>query len=458
MFPLFYPGRDGASEYGTDDSFDENQSVNKTDRDSAKNDHYLTGKLGYCCVDEYDVEHIAGPGCLNQGGYSGHEIAVKEMRGCQISQCLVRKLKDRIFEPLEDDEEFEKQVAFFLSGLSDHMPSRDSSSPIVRPPRHGCPQPHAENFQWNIEETEEYALPFHPSCFEVYKRASLVAKGVVDVAGLTSWWTEEGKEYSDYAKQPCDPNVKKCNGQEWQHLRGTSYLVANPLFVPKLQDIFQAVTSTAPEFSPRNGTFPVAKFTPLESHSDPFALLPIELRFEILDSLGSKDIAALRLSTRAFRELPISYFQKLIKREMPWVWEAWPTTTNANQPRYALWATMPPAAAQAKLQKGAKSVAVLKDYVKIVTTEMPELKAILGEILPVEIQAALNAHRLELEEVEDRKPFFLPPQGTNYFELYTLITRHWADLKGLQNRRRIWTGCEEILRMIEVGRKEGRFE
>ena len=109
---------------------------------------------------------------------------------------------------------------------------------------------------------------------------------------------------------------------------------------------------------------------------------------------------------------------------MPWLWKAWPTITNPNQLKYALWATMAPPAVQAGFRKGQKSVATLKDYVEIVSEKMLELKQIFEDKLPIEIPAALHTHKCELEEHEDRKPFFLPAEGKNYVELYTPITRH----------------------------------
>lgn len=443
MFPLFYPGRDGASEYGTDDSFEESES--EKDPDSATLHHRLTGKLGYYDSDSYEVEHIAGPGCVNVHGYSGHNISVEEMRGCHIFQCLVPKPEDEDnFEYLEDDEEFETDGRYFLSGLGYHMPSRDDGWTHVYPERHDCGDPNADNWIWDQENIGEHALPFHPPCFEVYKRASLLAKGMIDVEGLTNWWGHRLVN-SQYLHHSDDQDVQRCSEQWWDHVRGTEYLAANPLFVPKLREIFQAATNTAPGFSPRNGAFTIPGTAAPENSTDIFSRLPMELRFGILDDLDSKDIAALRLSSRAFRQLPIFYFQKLINREMPWLWEAWPTEKNPDQLRYALWATMSPAAADAKLQKGGEDVAAIEQYFSIVSEEMPEMKDMLEELLPYEIEAAEEAHRLELEEYEDRKPFFLPPQGTNYFQLYTLITRHWADLKGLRNRKRIWKDCAMIL-------------
>jgi hypothetical protein len=62
-----------------------------------------------------DHEHIAGPGCGHKGGYSGHRITVEEMLGCTTSQCLV--YKPDWWRPEDDDEDFEREGRYFLSGI-----------------------------------------------------------------------------------------------------------------------------------------------------------------------------------------------------------------------------------------------------------------------------------------------------------------------------------------------------
>jgi hypothetical protein len=452
MFPLFYPAKDDVTEYGTDNSLASDDDGSSSSRLNIN--HYWGGKLGYYTQQDSDVEHIAGPGCLNRAGYSGHEISVEEMRGCQVAQCLVRKPQGWNGEPWEDDEDFEKTGAFFLSGLTDFMPSRDMNYPRVRPSRHGCEKPHAENFIW---DEEEYAMPFHPSCFEIFKRASMLENDIIDVDGLTSWWTKDALTHG-FDKNFRNGDVYRCKEQEWSHWKGTEYLAANPLYIPKLQDILQDATDIAPKFSPRKGAFTISGWTNKSSGNDPFTLLPTELQFEILDNLCSKDVASLRLASHAFRQLPISYFKKLLNRDMPWLWEAWPTLTKLNDLPYSFWATRTPREAEIELEKTHRAISCLKDYVKIVTSEMSELKPVFEEALPAEIQRVLDAHQLEIENEEDRKPFFLPPDRTDYHLLYVLITRHWKELRGLQNRKRIWENCGSILKEIKRLRTNGEIE
>lgn len=94
------------------------------------------------------MEHIAGPDCANNGGYGGHRISVEEMRGCCTLQCLI--YKEQGWEPEPDDQEWELQGDYFLSGLGDRMPSRDMGSPDVTPARHGVYNAWADTCIWTV--------------------------------------------------------------------------------------------------------------------------------------------------------------------------------------------------------------------------------------------------------------------------------------------------------------------
>jgi hypothetical protein len=408
-------------------------------------------QLGYTTKEEGIIEHIAGPACNYVAGYSGHEISAEEMRGCQTAQCLVRKPPGYLFDALPDDEEFETTGEFFLSGLTGYMPSRDADYPRVTPDRHGCEKPHAENCKW--DRHEDYAMPFHPSCFEVYKRISSMSRGKIDVEGLTTWWSREA-DYNLFRSFPRDPSIRHCNDQEWRHEHGSEYLVANPLYVPKLRDIFVAAVNVGQDFNPRNGAFNILEPMKETSATDPFARLPVELRTEIFDKLHSKDVASLRLASRVFVQLPISYFQTLLRREHPWLWEAWPTGLNPEQITYAKWAYTTASEIGDRIKRQARDVAILDDYCRIVKKEIPESAEEVDAAYKVQFKAIQDAHNLENEAGDDANPFYLPPHATNYFVLYTLITRHWQQLRGLQNRKRIWKDCMEILKRIEVIEEE----
>lgn len=394
------------------------------------------------------VEHIAGPGCVLRSAYNGCKISAEEMRGCMTAQCLVRKQKGLQYRPASDDEPFETNGDFFLSGLNDFMPSRDWSWPQTIPTRHGCDEVRAENKIWETEIAEEYAMPFHPSCLEVYKRASQQVMGSPDIAGLTSWWTLEA-EHQYFSSFPRDLNVVRCAQQDWRHHNGTEYLVANPLFVTSLPAIWDEATDVRGDFNPRHGAFAAVK---PPATQDAFAKLPRELSLLILSQLSSNDIASIRLASRSFQQLPISFFHSLILREMPWLWEAWKIPPGS----YSHWACLGSDEIGHAIQQRDLAILDVRDYVRIVGEELPELKERLREYqIPLEREAeAQLQHALKKAE---SVPHHLPQGKTNWFRLYTLITRHWSSLKGLQNRRRIWKDCQELLRRVEAYRAEGKI-
>ena len=55
---------------------------------------------------------------------------------------------------------------------------------------------------------------------------------------------------------------------------------------------------------------------------DPFYKLSNEVVGLVLDNLGSKDIANLRLASTRFGELPDILFRRLLFEDLPWFWEA----------------------------------------------------------------------------------------------------------------------------------------
>lgn len=268
---------------------------------------------------KYELEHIAGPGCVAKGGYSGHRISAAAMEGCNTFQCLVRKHKD--WEPEDDDEDFEDTLDWSLSGLGDQMWSRDYwGEGFCFPERHQCDSPLAENVAWHLDQAFEYAIPFHPTCFEVLKRTMLRRWGEVDVEAFIQWWALEAT-FDKFRGFPREDAVEEAQQQWWEHRAGDEYLVANPCFVPGLEEILTTSQFDEGAFrSEREFAFP--DMVEIWKGHDPFLRLPNELRIMIALESGSKDIANLRLVSRAFRQLPQSLFMELTLREMPWLYEA----------------------------------------------------------------------------------------------------------------------------------------
>ena len=123
------------------------------------------------------------------------------------------------------------------------------------------------------------------------------------------------------------------NGSEvcWRHEPGREYLVANPIKVPGLQQLLEPPESRASKrvvfgSSDRLDDSQVEDL-PTQSSirtatQDIFSVLPAEITSIILDCLGPKDIANLRLATPVYRQLPTALFRRLFWEEMPWLFEA----------------------------------------------------------------------------------------------------------------------------------------
>lgn len=188
-----------------------------------------------------------------------------------------------------------------------------------------------------------------------------------------------------------------------------------------------------------------------ESSSDPFSSLSAKLRLMILELLGMKDVANLRLASSAFRQLPQSYFRHLIPVEMPWVWEVSALGVQARGiDWYKLWLAL-------RSADGAD----LNDE-----KERLWLGKVRGEAY-MRLQKEQEERGLKCGTEEYQKPF--RERGPNYDEQCEREIREgyasgkWPGKKateasGLRNRRRVWTDVEEILRRIEVKNERGDRE
>ncbi|KAK2810650.1 hypothetical protein FQN50_002690 [Emmonsiellopsis sp. PD_5] len=384
----------------------------------------IKGDIGGYKID--DLEHIAGPACTAVNAYSGYNISVEDMKFCRTVQCLV--LKDQS-EPKELDalaQDWEQSGEYFLSGLCDDMPSRDIGPPEVFPARGGVDQPWADNIIWDGDENCD--VPFHPWCFDIFSRLSKLHFNHVNVSGLMKWRNAESS-YEAIAEFPRDPDVTDGQDQWWCHDPGKEYLAANPLYIPNLPAILRsAIKNDEDNFSSQNSAFSVSQPTTkskesqgtAESHTrtDPLQSLPQEIRLLIIDQLPSCDIANLRLASRAFRHLPIYVWYHLVRKEMPWLWEAW-GEEECNNHTPSIW-TMNTAADLSRI--------------------MNESPKNINEITAADILASGTAIPEQIK---------LPRDKTNWYQLYVEIRRNWSQLKGLRNRERIYKDVEEIIRRIK---------
>ena len=359
-------------------------------------------------------EHIAGPTCrasLVAHAYSGYQLSFEEMKACTTVQCLGPKTSefmlgpDQAWKPSRDDEECERTSKYCLSGLGDRPGSVEEVAPCY-PSRHGatyiCPV--------SCDGFSRGSLPFHPYCLEVYKRVSLLHKGDIGITKLANK-AKRGIRW----QPPLHPAVWSGQDQWWDHECGSEFLVANPVHIPALRKILDRAIRAEDDFVARDSFSKLSVASPESERRDIFATLPQELRDDLANHLGYEDIGALRLASSGFHHLQNSLWHRLVREEMPWLWEAW-----CDLP-YSFWAC----------------------------TTMQELQAHDRPLktTPESLQGLSDEQRAKLRtknsrtRKKHRKP--QPAQRldalrTDWHWVYCQLKREFGSIKGLQNRERIW--------------------
>ncbi|KAF7911405.1 uncharacterized protein EAF01_002912 [Botrytis porri] len=398
---------------------------------------------------ENKFTHLPGPKCSASKAYNGNFITAQEMRGCTTAQCLVYKGPN--WSPSHDDEGFELEGDVFLSGLGDHVPSRDISDVRLTPARHGLAnEVEADTVIWQIPpNTREVAMPFHPTCLEVYKHASRLNFNQTSIQDLMKWRDRESC-YKYYCEFPRDRAVTQCSEQWWNHSLDTEWLAANPVFIPALPSIFQSAISTNPHFSLSSPAFPIRPSKPGPQRSpsndfhDPFLKLSQELQDEIISYLPSKDVACIRLVSKAFTQISQGFFYQLVISEMPWFWEIYDPTPPS------FWATASEADLESREKRRQEHNEQLVALRSIIREEMREFYDEWKAAEPVFDESIEGALKTGFEDGIDTKKL-------DWYQLYLGITKGFKDgrLKGLQNRKRIWKDVEEIIRRIKKYEKMG---
>ncbi|KAM0128657.1 hypothetical protein ACHAO1_008879 [Botrytis cinerea] len=398
---------------------------------------------------ENNFTHLSGPKCSGGKAYNGNFITAQEMRGCTTAQCLV--YKDENWSPSPDDESFELEGGVFLSGLGDQVPSRDMGDVELTPVRHGLDN-HvaADTVIWELPpNTREVAMPFHPTCLEVYKHASRLSFNQTSIQDLMKWRDEESS-YEYTTQFPHDRVVSDCSEQWWNHIFGTEWLAANPVFIPALPSIVYSAKSTNPHFSLSSPAFPVHSPKPRPQRSrrnhspDPFLNLSQELQDEIVSYLPSKDVASVRLASRAFTQLSQMFFYKLVISEMPWLWEIYDSTPPS------FWTTISAADLKSREERRKEHNEQLMALRPHIFEEMREFYDEWKAAEPVFDESIEGALKTGFEDGIDTK-------NLDWYQLYLGITRGFKEgrLKGLQNRKRIWKDVEEIIRRIKKYKEIG---
>jgi len=372
-------------------------------------------KNGYCVY-----EHVAGPNCVHPRGYKGHAISAEEMKHCNTMQFIVpygNEFHQSNPSPESDDEDFEREGIYHLTGLGEGCGSWEDDCSVY-PARHGCDE--VNPFEDGVFDQGD--PPFHPHCLEIYRRVSELRRGTTDMAGLAHWIPT-----SEVWQKPEHPAVERGADQWWCHRTGDEFLAANPLHIPGFSLLLDAAKRPRGTFDAKTSPFSAGSTTS-ENFGDLFGRLPVELRDMIVASLGSKDIASLRLASRSFRHPPYTMWHDLMKKEMPWIWEAW------SDRSYPLMACV-----------------TKRELVEHDETIKTRSEALAKDRTVDSEQRAVREQLIVHDDAEFRKS--RPVQQldrlhTDWYYLYCQLRREWKNIKGLQNRERIWKVIEFVSRRI----------
>ncbi|KJY02213.1 hypothetical protein TI39_contig78g00006 [Zymoseptoria brevis] len=314
------------------------------------------------------------------------------------------------------------------------------------PFRHGVTGFLADDYHFDNGHDFRTALPFHPWCWEVYLRAALAQKGIVDVDGLGEWWEQSDRLGGPDEVERCMA-LETCQGQWWDHEKELAFLIMDPLKDEGLMRISKQAAEVDDGFDASHSAFAERKSPPrtTDEQHDPFLALPPELLQHILTLLPTPSIGAVRTASLAFTHIPISFFHHLLRKDFPWIWEVDPDTSTAL-PTYSKWtqkvvddaAREPESDTFDPMDDGAGSQ---EDG---------------GGTQEAEVAAAVEpAERNEGYNI----PPVLPRFHTNWFKLYAALKKAGDSIPGLKNRERIWRDCGQILKKIDEMRvKDGEAE
>lgn len=142
---------------------------------------------------------------------------------------------------------------------------------------------------------------------------SLHRFGKVDIDGLWLLRSTKG-DYPRFTRFDERKDITIVGEQWYDHLPGIEHLAANPTEIPELTRLIESHAETFTS----DVVFRHLDDTTARNH---FHVLSLELRAILLEMLEPQDFAKLHLCSKAFSQLPQTYFKHLIRREMPWVWE-----------------------------------------------------------------------------------------------------------------------------------------
>lgn len=377
-------------------------------------------------------EHIAGPRCVQAGAYTANSLSMVEMQGCTTAQALCLKSETEQVLQETDDEPWERDGKLFLSGIGDNMQSRDCGWLNVHPARRHRDEVHAEEYLWAFDPdaVNNYSMAFHPTCLEVYKRASILRTGSWDAAKLDAWWRDQDDRGHGH-NIPRHQAIDRGNEQSWHHIHEDAWLAANPLFMPSLTDAVARASDS-------DLSHPI----PRQMHA--FGNLPTEIMREIFDYLEIAQVASTSVALPFLKPIAQPYLRARIMEDMPYLWESW-----CDVP-YARWTGTTESelkAAQYAFDDNEKEIAFVLRVLKDEGAE--EAYAACEDYWSSRKDQRFKKLRGAAWDVKDAVVLDLDKIDLALFLVELESMSKAGKLKGLQNRERIWKDCNYILDLIE---------
>ncbi|TGO81258.1 hypothetical protein BPOR_1243g00030 [Botrytis porri] len=213
------------------------------------------------------------------------------MKDMKLSRYIIKKPENHSEE--ENAPDYEKCSDYFITDQS--ITTQDSWQPgdLARY-RYGVNSFLAMNYEVIDKHGFPRGIPVHESCWKIFERVSKLRLGRVDLQGFVALW---------------------------------HYLAANPHDIPGFSLILLEAYQYQHPYDREKGAvwrkklFNGDSSQPYVNSTDHFNKLPIELKQKKLYELGSKDIAKLRVVSRAFRQLLQQLFRHLLLKDFPWFWE-----------------------------------------------------------------------------------------------------------------------------------------
>lgn len=215
-----------------------------------------------------------------------------------------------------------------------------------------------------------------------------------------------------------------------------------------------AAISSDENFSAQQSAFqPRQKSEEPSESDDPFLRLPADLVPKLVAYLAPKDIASIRLSSRAFAHLPIFVWHRLLEEEFPFVFEAWCENIRSNTWAFydAVGLVKPGLEVEDSEDDFSRRVDIIRPYgpEALAKWEVDKLKHSLLRGSPEYEERA----RREAQKYYPFEPRTLPFDNTNWYNLYRDVAAGWKEFKGLRNRARIWVDVCNIVEKIKQARE-----